>query len=109
MQVHLELGCKSLEDAESANVIAEIPGREFPDEIVLIGAHLDSWDVGQGAHDDGTGCAMVMETLSLLRRLDLQPRRTIRAVLFTNEENGLSGGKAYAQTIRELICIGTEK
>jgi carboxypeptidase Q len=96
VQVHLELGCKSLEDAESANVIAEIPGREFPDEIVLIGAHLDSWDVGQGAHDDGTGCAMVMETLSLLRRLDLQPRRTIRAVLFTNEENGLSGGKAYA-------------
>jgi len=96
VQVHLELGCRTLEDAESANVIAELPGRELPDEIVLIGAHLDSWDVGQGAQDDGVGCAMVLETMSLLRRLELKPRRTIRAVLFTNEENGLSGGKAYA-------------
>ena len=96
VRVQLELGCRMLEDAESANVIAELPGSEFPDEIVLIGAHLDSWDVGQGAHDDGVGCAMVMETMSLLRRLGLKPRRTIRAVLYTNEENGLSGGKAYA-------------
>jgi len=96
VRVHLELGSHTLPDVESANVIAEIPGRELPQEIVLIGAHLDTWDVGQGAHDDGAGCAAVMETMRLLRRLELQPRRTIRAVLFTNEENGLRGGKDYA-------------
>lgn len=83
--------------APSANVVAELRGRERPDEIVLIGAHLDSWDVGQGAHDDGGGCVQCMEALSVLRRLDLRPRRTIRVVLFTNEENGLAGGRAYAK------------
>jgi hypothetical protein len=95
--VRLELGAQQLPDAESANVIAEIPGRERPEEIVLIGAHLDSWDVGDGAHDDGAGCVVVMETMRLLRLLDLTPRRTVRAVLFTNEENGLRGGKDYAE------------
>jgi Zn-dependent M28 family amino/carboxypeptidase len=64
---------------------------------VLIGAHLDSWDVGQGAHDDGAGCAMVMQAITLLRRLDLVPRRTVRVVLFTDEESGLEGAKAYAK------------
>jgi carboxypeptidase Q len=97
VRVHMEMGCKTLEDAESANVVAELQGREKPDEIVLIGAHLDSWDVGQGAHDDGAGCAVVMETMRLLQRLDHAPRRTVRAVLFTNEENGLRGGKSYAE------------
>lgn len=82
--------------ARSANVVAELRGRERPEEIVVIGGHLDSWDVGQGAHDDGGGCVMAMESLSLLRSLGLQPRRTIRVVLFTNEENGLRGGRAYA-------------
>jgi len=95
VRVHMDMGCRMLEDVESANVIAELQGREKPDEIVLIGAHLDSWDVGQGAHDDGAGCTVVMETMRILRRLDHAPRRTVRA--FTNEENGLRGGKSYAE------------
>lgn len=94
--VRLQLESKQLPDAESANVIGELRGREKPDEIVLIGAHLDSWDVGQGAHDDGAGCVMMMQAITLLKQLGLQPRRTIRVVLFTNEENGLRGAKAYA-------------
>jgi hypothetical protein len=94
--VRLTLGARTLPDVPSANVIAELRGREAPDEIVLIGAHLDSWDVGQGAHDDGAGVAMVIDALRVLRELDRRPRRTVRAVLYTNEENGLRGAKAYA-------------
>ena len=81
----------------SANVIAEIRGSEKPEEIVLIGAHLDSWDLATGAIDDGSGVAMVMETMRLLKEMKLTPRRTIRAVLFMNEENGLRGGLQYAK------------
>jgi hypothetical protein len=88
--------CRTLPDAESANTLGEIRGREKPDEIVVIGGHLDSWDVGTGAHDDGAGCAISMEAMRLIKRLGIAPKRTIRAVLFTNEENGLAGGKAYA-------------
>jgi Zn-dependent M28 family amino/carboxypeptidase len=95
--VHLELGAKTLPDAPSANVIAELRGREKPDEIVVIGGHIDSWDVGQGAHDDGAGCVHAMQALTLLRQLGLQPRRTIRVVLFTNEENGARGAAGYAE------------
>jgi hypothetical protein len=98
VRMHLVLTPKTLPDVASANVIAEIKGSEHPEEIVLIGGHLDSWDLGTGAIDDGTGAAMVMETLHLLRELDLKPRRTIRCVLFMNEENGLNGGRAYATT-----------
>jgi len=97
VRVELELGCKTLPDVPSANVLAEIRGRERPEEIVVIGAHLDSWDVGTGAIDDGAGCAMVLETMRLVRRLGLVPRRTLRAILFTNEENGLRGGRDYAE------------
>ncbi len=93
--VHLSLPGQQLPDAASANVVAELRGREKPEEIVLLSAHLDSWDVGQGAHDDGAGVVMAMEALTVLRRLGLRPRRTIRVVLFTNEENGIGGGKAY--------------
>ncbi len=96
-RVHLVLGCKTLPDADSFNVVAEVKGREKPEEIVLLGAHLDSWDVGEGAHDDGTGVVMVMEAARLLARQKPAPRRTVRVVLFMNEENGLSGGKAYAE------------
>jgi len=96
--VAFTLSCKTLPDAESANVVGEIPGSENPDEIVVIGGHLDSWDVGTGAQDDGAGCAITMEAMRLIRSLGLKPKRTIRAVLFTNEENGLRGGKAYAAT-----------
>jgi hypothetical protein len=96
VRVRLRLGCRILPDVESANVVADLQGRESPDEVVLISAHLDSWDLGTGAIDDGAGVAMVMETLRLLKTLGLQPRRTIRGVLYMNEENGLRGGKAYA-------------
>ena len=84
-------------DAPSFNVLAELRGRELPDELVVIGAHIDSWDVGEGAQDDGAGCAIVMESLATLRRLGLVPRRTIRAVLFTSEEEGAQGAKTYAE------------
>jgi len=97
VRIELDLGCKTLPDVPSANVLAEIRGREKPDEVVLIGAHLDSWDVGTGATDDGAGCAMVLETMRLVSKLGLAPRRTLRAVLFTNEENGLRGGRDYAE------------
>ena len=83
-------------DALSHNILAEIPGSEHPEQIVLIGAHLDSWDVGQGAHDDGAGVTHVIEAMRQIAALGIPPQRTIRAVLFTNEENGLAGGKAYA-------------
>ncbi|HFE52041.1 MAG TPA: M20/M25/M40 family metallo-hydrolase [Bacteroidetes bacterium] len=95
VRVHLELACSTLTDVPSANVVAQITGRERPGEIVLLGAHLDSWDVGQGAHDDGAGCAHVIEALRLLKELGLRPRRTIRGVLFMNEENGSRGARAY--------------
>ncbi len=95
--VTLRMAARSEGEAESANVLGELRGRERPEEVVVIGGHIDSWDVGQGAHDDGCGVVTCMEALSVLRRLGLIPRRTIRAVLFTNEENGLAGGRAYAR------------
>lgn len=104
VKVHLELQSEMLPDAESANVIGELRGRELPDEVVVIGGHLDSWDVGQGAHDDGTGCAMMMQVITTLRKLGLSPRRTIRVVLFTNEENGIRGARAYAEAHREEVA-----
>lgn len=94
---HLELGSHDLPPAESANVIGEIPGREKPEEIVLLGAHLDSWDLGTGAIDDGAGCAIMIEAARRIGELKVHPRRTIRVVLFANEEFGLSGGRAYAE------------
>jgi len=96
VEVKLTLGCQMQPDVESANVTAELRGRTLPGEIVVIGGHLDSWDLGTGAIDDGAGVAVSMEALRLLKKLGLRPRRTIRAVLFMNEENGNRGGKAYA-------------
>lgn len=93
----LKMSARTLKDAPSANVVADLKGRDRPDEIVLIGGHLDSWDVGAGAHDDGGGCVASWEAARLLKALDLRPRRTVRVVLFTNEENGLRGGRGYAQ------------
>jgi len=95
VKMHLVLTPRMLPDVESANVIAEIRGSEKPDEIVLIGGHLDSWDLGTGAIDDGSGVAMVMETMRLLNEMHLTPKRTIRCALFMNEENGLNGGRTY--------------
>jgi carboxypeptidase Q len=95
--IKLRSEAQMLPDVESANVIGELRGRERPDEIVVIGGHIDSWDVGQGAHDDGAGVVTMMQALTTIRKLGLVPRRTIRVVLFTNEENGLRGGRAYAK------------
>ena len=95
--VKLRMDPKNLPDVSSANVLGELRGREKPDEIIVLGAHIDSWDVGQGAHDDGAGCVMMMQAVATLKQLGLTPRRTIRVVLFTNEENGLRGAAAYAK------------
>ncbi len=86
---------RMLSPTTSYNVIGEIRGSQYPDEIILVGAHLDSWDVGEGAHDDGTGCAHAIDVLHILQQLDYQPKRTIRCVMFMNEENGLKGALAY--------------
>lgn len=97
VRVQLRLSCETLPDVPSANVMGEIRGSEIPDEIIVLGGHLDSWDKGQGAHDDGTGCVQALEALRLLKTLDVTPKRTIRAVLFMNEENGQRGAQVYAE------------
>lgn len=94
--VTLKMEAEEKGPALSGNVIAELRGSTLPHEIVIVSGHIDSWDVGQGAHDDGAGSVMAMETINVLRRLGLRPRRTIRVVLWTNEENGLGGAKQYA-------------
>ena len=93
--VRLKMEAQTLPDAPSRNVIAEIRGRELPDEVVVLGGHIDSWDVGQGAMDDGGGSVAAWEAVRLMHELGLRPRRTVRVVLWTNEENGLRGGNAY--------------
>lgn len=94
--VTLRMEAKTLPDVPSRNAVAELRGREHPDEVVVMGGHIDSWDVGQGAMDDGGGVVVAWEALNLLKRLGLRPRRTIRVVGWTNEENGGRGGRAYA-------------
>ncbi|MDP1676935.1 MAG: M28 family peptidase [Bacteroidota bacterium] len=94
--VNIKLSCKTYPDVLSYNVIGEIRGSEKPEEIVLVGGHLDSWDKGTGAHDDGSGIVHSIEVIQLIKSLELKPKRTIRAVLYANEENGLKGGYAYA-------------
>ena len=95
--VSMQLDCQTLPDVLSYNVIGEIRGSEQPDNIILVGGHLDSWDVGHGAHDDGAGCVQSMDVLRYFLRLGYRPRHTIRCVLFMNEENGLRGGREYAR------------
>ncbi len=95
IRVRLKMEAKFEADVESANVVGELRGREFPDDVVLVGCHFDSWDVGTGASDDGVGCIVTWEAARLMKKLGIQPRRTVRVVLFTNEENGLRGGNAY--------------
>ena len=94
-RVRLKMEAHFLPDADSANVVGEIRGRERPDEVVVVGGHLDSWDVGTGSTDDGGGCVVTWEALRLMKKLNLRPRRTVRVVLWTNEENGARGGLAY--------------
>ena len=95
VRVRLKLGCKTLPDVETANVVAELKGREKPEEIVLLGGHLDSWDLATGAIDDGAGVAVVMAAIRALSHLPQHPRRTVRVVLFANEENGSRGAQGY--------------
>ncbi len=95
IRVRLSMEAHFEPDAESFNVVGELVGREFPNEVVVAGGHFDSWDVGAGASDDGGGCIVTWEALRLMKTLGLRPRRTVRVVLWTNEENGLRGGNAY--------------
>ena len=95
IRVRLSMEARFEADSQSYNVVGELRGRELPQEIVLIGGHFDSWDVGTGATDDGGGCIATWEAVRLMKKLGLQPRRTVRVVLFTNEENGLRGGNGY--------------
>jgi carboxypeptidase Q len=101
--VRLRMEARFLPDAPSANLVAEYRGREKPEEIVAIGCHIDSWDVGVGASDDGGGCVAMWEAVRVLRTLRLRPRRTIRVVFWTNEENGLRGGLAYRDTHKDEL------
>ena len=98
--VRLAMEAETLPDSPSRNVVAEIVGRERPEEVVVLGGHIDSWDVGQGAMDDGGGCVAAWEAVRLMQALGLRPRRTVRVVLWTNEENGLAGGNAYRDAHR---------
>jgi Zn-dependent M28 family amino/carboxypeptidase len=95
--VHLFMEAHTEPDADSANVIGEIRGREKPEEIVVMGGHIDSWDVGQGAQDDGSGCIASLQALAIIKKLGLRPRRTLRVVFWVNEENGGAGGRAYRE------------
>jgi carboxypeptidase Q len=96
VRLKLTMEARFLPDADSANVVGEIRGRERPQEVVLLGGHIDSWDVGAGASDDGVGCIVTWEAARLMAKLGIRPRRTVRIVLWTNEENGLRGANAYA-------------
>jgi hypothetical protein len=97
IKFYFKQNCMQKKDVQSHNVIGEITGSEFPKEIIIVGGHLDSWDLGDGAHDDGAGCVQSMDVLRLLKETGIKPKRTIRVVLFMNEENGLRGGRKYAE------------
>ena len=95
VKVTLYMEAQSFKDVLSQNVMGEIVGSEYPDEVIVLGGHIDSWDAGQGAHDDGGGCVAAWQAIKLIKDLGIKPKRTIRAVMWTNEENGLRGGEAY--------------
>tara|TARA_R110001599_G_scaffold184627_3_gene378527 strand:+ start:176441 stop:177814 length:1374 start_codon:yes stop_codon:yes gene_type:complete len=97
----LKMEAENLPDAQSRNVIAEIKGSEFPEEIIVMGGHIDAWDNGHGAMDDGGGCVAAWEALRLIKETGVRPKRTIRVVLWTNEENGLRGANEYLRWVKE--------
>lgn len=101
IKFYFKQNCEQLEDVKSFNVIGEITGSTYPNEIMVVGGHLDSWDLGDGSHDDGAGCVQSMDVLRLLKVSGYKPQRTIRVVLFMNEENGLRGGNEYAKVAKE--------
>ncbi|MBA3975643.1 MAG: peptidase M28 family protein [Candidatus Solibacter sp.] len=101
--VRLEMGAQTWPDAKSANVVAEWRGHEKPEEVVVLGGHFDSWDAGQGAHDDGAGCIAAWTAVKLMKDLNLRARRTVRVVFWANEENGLRGGRAYREWVGDQV------
>jgi hypothetical protein len=104
-QVYIKAECGMQPDVLSHNVVGEIRGSEFPDEVITVGGHIDSWDLAEGANDDGSGCVQSMEVIRVFKDLGIRPKRTIRAVMFQNEENGLRGGTKYA----ELAALDKKK
>jgi hypothetical protein len=101
IKFYFKQNCQQLKDVQSYNVIGEITGSEFPNEIMVVGGHLDSWDTGDGAHDDGAGCVQSMDVLRILKEVGVKTKRTLRVVLFMNEENGLRGGRKYADIAKQ--------
>ncbi len=102
-RVRLRMEAKFLPDADSFNVVGELRGRERPEEVVVVGGHIDSWDVGTGSTDDGGGCVVTWEALRIMKKLNLRPRRTVRVVLWTNEENGTRGANAYRDRYKDQL------
>jgi Zn-dependent M28 family amino/carboxypeptidase len=112
LRIKLKLSCRQLDPVTSYNVIGELTGTEKPEEIILLGGHLDSWDLSPGANDDASGCVVALEALRLLKEAGLKPKRTVRAVLFMDEEFGGSGGKAYIMDnhrLREKHLLAIEQ
>jgi Zn-dependent M28 family amino/carboxypeptidase len=103
VKIHLDMEAHMEPDAPSANIMGEIVGTEHPEEVVVLGGHIDSWDVGQGAQDDGSGIMATLEAVNLIHKLGLAPRRTIRIVFWVNEENGGAGGIAYAKSLGDKV------
>ncbi|WP_339895279.1 M20/M25/M40 family metallo-hydrolase [uncultured Algibacter sp.] len=101
IKFYFKQNCKQLKDVQSYNVVGEITGSEYPNEYMIVGGHLDSWDLGDGSHDDGAGVVQSMDVLRLLKESGIKPKRSIRVVLFMNEENGLRGGKKYAELAKQ--------
>ncbi len=97
VEMYMKMNCEKLPDVLSFNVVGELRGTEKPEEIITAGGHLDSWDLGEGAHDDGAGCVQSIQVIRTIKALGIKPKRTIRVVLFMNEENGLAGGNKYAE------------
>jgi Zn-dependent M28 family amino/carboxypeptidase len=100
MKIYLRTTCHFLPDTIGHNVIAELKGSEQPEQVITVGGHLDSWDVNEGAHDDGAGCVQSIEVLRAFKALGIRPRHTLRVVLFANEENGTRGGQKYADAAK---------
>ncbi len=98
--VYIKTNCKMLEDVLSYNVVGEMRGSALPEEVITVGGHLDSWDLAEGAHDDGTGCVQSIEIIRAFKAMGIRPKRSVRAVMFMNEENGLRGGTKYAEIAR---------
>jgi Peptidase family M28 len=103
VRVHLDMQAHIEPDAESANVMGEIVGTEHPDEVVVLGGHVDSWDVGQGAQDDGSGIMAALEAVNVIKKSGLRPKRTIRVVFWVNEENGGAGGRTYRKSLGDNV------